>query len=167
MPLIPPGRWQLPWNGKPKVTALPSRNHPASKENLGIPQRRDSLGTQKLNVCSAEKICGRMQSCCFCRRCVPSLLCARKFIVGCVEVAKTSGASAQASRSTIHTVHCSRQLIRDRRRTSNAACLTAPYHRCAMQARLFAERLQRGETLFECSDLVPLGNQTPFSSDEV
>ena len=63
-----------------------------------------------------------------------SLLCARELIVGCVEVAKTNGASAQASRSTIHTVHCNRQLIRDRRRTSKTACLTAPYHRCAMQA---------------------------------
>ena len=62
-----------------------------------------------------------------------SLLCAREFFVGCVEVAKTSGASAQASRSTIHTVHCNRQLIRDRRRTSKTACLTAPYDQGAMK----------------------------------
>ena len=63
-----------------------------------------------------------------------NLLCAREFVVGCVEVATTSGASAQASRSTIHTMHCNRQSICDRRRTSNTACLTAPYDRCACRS---------------------------------
>jgi len=62
------------------------------------------------------------------------LLCAREFVVGCVEVAETSGASAQASQSTIHTVHCDRQLICDRRRTSKTACLTAPYDQCGVRA---------------------------------
>ena len=68
---------------------------------------------------------------------LPSLHCARGFVVGCVKVAKTSGASAQASQSAIHTVQCNRQSIRDRRRTSKTACLTAPYNPCAMQARHF------------------------------
>ncbi len=65
---------------------------------------------------------------------VAILLCARESVVGCVEVAKIRGASEQASRSPTHTVHCNRQLIRDRRRTSKTACLTTPYERCAKQA---------------------------------
>ncbi len=64
--------------------------------------------------------------------------------VACVEVAKPSGASAHAGRSTIHTVHDNGRLTSDRRRTSKTACLTAPYAKQAQVAQASGERQPTG-----------------------
>ena len=64
--------------------------------------------------------------------------------VGCVEVAKPCGASAQAGRSAIHTVHDNDGLTSDRRRTSKTACLTAPYAKQAQVAQASGARQPTG-----------------------